>query len=329
MKVLFICPRFFGYEKNITDALLRQGHEVTYYDEKPYNNVIFKIVLRLWKNSLFVRKIIDKYFTKILKESPSDIDVVIVLKGESLTDNIVAKIRNKYSEAKFVFYAWDSIINYPHVHKYLYQFDKVFTFDSHDALTHDNMELLPLFFSPEFTMAASVFDNINKNKKKISFLGTVHSDRYELLGEIYKKYKNEYDLNFILYFPSVIVLLGFLSANIKNIIKYKLYTFSLRSRSKTEMANLFLSSNAVLDIQHPGQSGLTMRTLECMPLQRKMITTNTEIKKYPFYSPQNYMVLNRQKLEIDPDFLDTIYDPLEIEIIDRYSVDTWVRILCE
>lgn len=327
MKVLFLCPRFFNYENEISDALRRSGATVDYFDEKPFNNVLFKIILRLWKNNNYLKRISDTYFARVLSCAGDDYDYVIVLKGESLDRKNLLKFKKKYKNAKFVYYAWDSIKNYPHIQGYLNLFDRVFTFDDDDAREYDFMNHLPLFYSPAFVNATN--KNHSQNiKPTIAFLGTVHSDRYKLLGEIYKKHKNVYNLKLVLYFPSVIVLLGFILANIKDIIKYKLYGFTLRSRNKQEIAIFFSGADAVLDIQHPHQTGLTMRTIESLPLKRKFITTNSRVKDYDFYSADNFYFIERKGVNIDPSFFNTPYDDSHFDIISGYSVDAWVKTLC-
>ncbi|MGP3592563.1 hypothetical protein [Vagococcus sp. WN89Y] len=329
MKVLFICPRFFNYENEITDALKRIGATVDYFDEKPFNNVFFKMILRLWKKSRFVRWTINKHIDIILSQTLDDYDYVFVLKGESLTQRLLLKLKKKYTRAKFVYYAWDSIRNYAHIQQYLYLFDKVYTFDDQDAKNFSSMTHLPLFFSPEFSNSAAESQLAGrKGKPKIAFLGSVHSDRYQLLGEIYSRYKDKYRLDFILYFPSLIILAGFIFKNISNIKKYKLYSFTLKSRSKNEVADFFRSADAILDIQHPGQTGLTMRTIECLPLERKMITTNNSVSCYAFYCPENFFFLDRTTKFIDEDFFNVPFKKVDNTVIEKYSIDAWVRAIC-
>lgn len=327
MKVLFLCPRFFNYENEISDALRRSGATVDYFDEKPFNNVFFKIILRLWKDNNYLKHISDSYFEKVLSRADDNYDYVIVLKGESLDRKNLLKFKEKYKSAKFIYYAWDSIKNYPHIQKYLNLFDRVFTFDDSDAREYDFMNHLPLFYSPDFVNQTAKSSLINR-KPTIAFLGTVHSDRYKLLGEIYKKHKHDYNLKFVLFFPSIIVLLGFIFTNIKDILKFKLYHFTLRSRNKQEIAAFFSDADAVIDIQHPRQTGLTMRTIECLPLKRKFITTNSRVKDYDFYSVDNFYFIDRKDIKIDSSFFSSPFDDSHSDVVSRYSVDSWVRTLC-
>ena len=80
----------------------------------------------------------------------------------------------------------------------------------------------------------------------------------------------------------------------------------------------------MLDIQHPNQTGLTMRTIEMIGLNKKIITTNSSITEYDFYSPNNVLVIDRENVEIDLAFFETQYEKLEDNIYYNYSLSKWV-----
>ena len=61
-------------------------------------------------------------------------------------------------------------------------------------------------------------------------------------------------------------------------------------------------SNTILDIHHPKQTGLTMRTIEMIGMNKKIITTNKDIINYDFYNPNNILVIDRKKIKINLDF---------------------------
>lgn len=323
MNTLLICPKFFGYEKDIYGALVSQNHNVTYIDEKPYNNDIFKVLVRLFGKSNFVRCLIKKHIATALKKVPNEIDCIIVVKGESLSLENVIFLKTVFPKARLIFYAWDSINNYPHVIDYLPLFDDCFTFDDRDIIQYPFFSHLPLFYSKDFENRVAKTALVGK--PKIVFAGTVHSDRYKLLGEIYKKYKLVFDFEFFLYFPSGILLLKFIKDNFLKIIKYKVFGFSLRSKEKKEIAEFFLNSTAILDIQHPKQHGLTMRTIEILPLQRKIITTNPEIQRYDFFLPENIMIIDRERPMLTEEFLMTPYQAVNPDVLQQYSVEGWVK----
>jgi len=322
MNTLLICPKFFGYEKDIYQSLIDQNHNVIYIDEKPYNNTIFKIIVRLSGRHFIVRNFIKKYIERSIANIQLSLDYIIIVKGESFSVENIRYLKEKHPHAKFLFYAWDSVKNYPHVIEYLPLFDRCYTFDDKDIENYTFFKHLPLFYSKEYEV-----ENIAKaavSKYRVVFAGTVHSDRYQLLGELYKRYKNIYDFDFFLYFPSRLLLLKFIIKNYRLILKYRILSFSLQSKSKKEIADYFLNATAIIDIQHPKQHGLTMRTIEILPLQRKLITTNSEIKRYDFYHNENIMVIDRDDPILDEQFLLTPFKEIDPKIVHQYSVNGWV-----
>ena len=62
-----------------------------------------------------------------------------------------------------------------------------------------------------------------------------------------------------------------------------------------DIVSLYKESEVILDINHPGQNGLTMRTFEALGAGKKLITTNTEIKKLSelIKSAFNYKQINK------------------------------------
>jgi|GEM_PF-6099694 len=45
-KILFIALKFFGYEKEIEQALLRMGAQVDFYDDRPKNTFVYKALIQ-------------------------------------------------------------------------------------------------------------------------------------------------------------------------------------------------------------------------------------------------------------------------------------------
>ena len=86
-------------------------------------------------------------------------------------------------------------------------------------------------------------------------------------------------------------------------------------------------SKAVLDIQFSSQIGLTMRSIECIGMGVKLITTNTSIRKYDFYNENNILIIDRENPIIDWDFLDKQYEEIEEKIYEKYSLKNWIDVI--
>ena len=95
--------------------------------------------------------------------------------------------------------------------------------------------------------------------------------------------------------------------------------------SQDKIIEIFDNSKVVLDINHPLQFGLTMRTIECIGAEKKLITTNKNIKDYDFYNPNNILIIDRENINIDMSFFEKEYQTLPDELYKKYSLTNWLR----
>jgi hypothetical protein len=83
-------------------------------------------------------------------------------------------------------------------------------------------------------------------------------------------------------------------------------------------------SAAILDIEHPNQSGLTMRTFEVIASGKKLVTTNKKIVEHDFYEPARICVIDRESPRIPEEFLEVPTPSLSDEFIAYHSLRGWV-----
>ncbi len=321
MNALLICPEFFDYAVHMKQAIERQGLQCVRLDEKPSNTAFAKIAIRLFGQKKAVQKILSRNLKNKINNLEIDFfDYVIIVKAECISNEFMTWIKGKYSSSKFIFYAWDSIKNYPHVEHLLHHFNLSFSFDKNDSVNYAQLQHLPLFYSPSYFKSPAV-----PKPGRISFIGSYHSDRFHVLKKISEKYNDIYDLNFTLYFPSIIVLASFLVKNLKSLSACKHIKFTLKSISGEKIAQEYNDSKAVIDVHHPHQNGLTMRVIELLPLERKIITTNESIKSYPFYNTNNICIIDRDNPIIDEGFIASDYLQSDISFTSNYSIDSWAK----
>lgn len=89
-----------------------------------------------------------------------------------------------------------------------------------------------------------------------------------------------------------------------------------------------LSSKALIDLMQHGQDSLTLRVMESLFYEKKLITTYQNITRESFYDPQNIMVvqspdsIDEQALR---EFLDTPYRPVDPQLVAYYEYDNWIE----
>ena len=143
-RILFIGPRFFGYEKEIRNNLIDFGAEVDFYDDRPANDFFTKLFIRINFQYLVQLKI-TKYYQLILRKINSkSYDYIFIISPEVLNRNRLQKIQRTQTHSKTILYMWDSFKNKDTIDM-LSLFDKIITFDNIDAEKY-NLEFLPLFY---------------------------------------------------------------------------------------------------------------------------------------------------------------------------------------
>lgn len=319
-RILFISVSTFNYEKAIKKELENIGFEVDLYDEKPSNSILIKGLIRL-KKSLYAYHL-KKYYSRIFSEiSKKNYNFLFVLKGESVPLYFIEEFKRKFPNAELIFYTWDSFKNNKNPLTFIHLFDKCFTFDTSDALEY-NLFFRPLFYLNEYSKIKSIKNN--KYDYELLFLGTAHTDRYIISNKIVEVCKS-YELSSFTYYymqgKYVFLFKRIFDLSFKFFDKDKI---SFESLNLNEILSLISTSNVILDIHHPNQTGLTMRTFEALGAGKKLITTNQEIKKYRFYNPINILVIDRNDVKIDKSFFSPNYIPIEKEIHEAMSLNGWI-----
>jgi hypothetical protein len=323
-KVLLISPKFFGYEAEIERELVNLGAAVDFYDERPFSSSVAKIANRL-NFKFFIKKRIKQHYAEILEQALTrQYDFMLVISPETMDINFVRCFKASCPNAKTVLYLWDSIVNKKNVRFLLEAFDKAVTFDPNDAAVDARVYFLPLFYISRYDRPAiEMRDDVN-NIYNVAFIGTAHSDRYAIVNKVLTGIRASTLSNFI-YFYSPSKLLFFMKKLLSSELKGISYSeVSFNSLSSQQIADVFLRTNVVVDIEHPKQNGLTMRTIEMLGLQKKLITTNKNVMSYDFYHPNNICVVEREHPVIKQSFIDCNYQPVDESIRTKYSLSQWL-----
>lgn len=320
-KILFFCPKFFGYEKEISQKMIDSGAEVKFYDERMNPSTLEKMLIRLNFRGILKSKI-NRYYKKIIDEYNFDyFDYVLFFNPETVTIELLKALKEKQKKAKFVLYMWDSFSNKSHSRELMPYFDKSLTFNREDAYQY-NMIFRPLFFIDKYD------GDCNKIPVDcdidICFIGTIHSDRYKLLKQVEQwAYKNELKIYFYMYFPSLISYFVYKLRNIGKISVLK-KDFKFIPMKSNEVFSYLARSKVIIDIQHPKQTGLTMRTIEILGMRKKLITTNTEVRNYDFYNEDNIEIIDRNNVCINRDFILNEFNNSVDNVRKKYTIESFL-----
>lgn len=272
--VLFICPDFFDYKSLIAEELSKHFDKVLSYADRPACSSISKAMLK-YNFPLYSTQISKKYcdsiYDSIRNELPF-ITHVIIVKGTCINPCFLDLLRKDNNKIKVISYSWDSIFNIRTFISLAEKSDYAFTFDVKDSLDY-KLDYLPLFYSEvQNNRLTAVDDSVSY---EYSFIGSYHGDRVSVLSRFFE-HKKEVSKYIKIYFQSRLQYFFYFlrDSSLRNCPRDWI-TFEPIPRNTLEAISA--ASCNIIDIHHPKQTGLTMRTWETLQGHSRLITTNPAI----------------------------------------------------
>lgn len=316
-RILMFSPAFFHYEDLIADKMRELGAEVDYFDERSVTSSFSRGLLHV-SASVF-RTHTYKYYDSILNLVRSrDYDYILFVKCDMADEKILQTFRCTFPKAKMILLLWDSMKLIEGIEKKFEYFDRLLSFDRNDCIAHPELIFRPNFYTD---------DCLTYNEKEIydwSFCGTIHSDRYNVIRQICSismRRGYSYDLYPYLQSKQIYWLYRMLKKEFRDT---KAEDFIYEKTSFEESVRTMSKSRAVVDIEHPKQSGLTTRTLLTIAMGKKLITTNEDTVNYDFYDPEMVWIINRNNVEIPEDFIKKPNRMPGDAFYQKYSLRRWV-----
>jgi hypothetical protein len=243
--------------------------------------------------------------------------------GMQFDSEFFKKLRRLNPRAKFINFHWDSIRPEYDYLKMIKYFDKVFSFDLKDCLSHTEIQYLPLFYLDEYEKFRK--NNCNQCIEiDVLFIGNWRNyERYHLIKAIENQCKqNQLRFYYYLYYPIIAQIRAVRKGIIPYDAKHKFLSYN-------EILNLFAITNTIIDFPSSFQTGLTMRTFETLGAGKKLITTNKNIINEPFYNPEYINILDINRLKLDVDFIRNTPTSSMEEKINNYSIKNYINQLLQ
>ncbi|MGB3452427.1 MAG: hypothetical protein WBA59_01215 [Moheibacter sp.] len=319
--ILFISASFFNYEKAVISRMLEMGATVDFFDERPSNSGFTKGIIRVYPK--LIQKKIDDWYESILRHTDKKkYDYFLLIKGESIPFSFLEEFKKRHLETTTVFYSYDTVKEYPRMLKLFPYFDRKFSFEPADVLNY-GFKLRPLFYLNDYLKT----DQKSDFKYDLVFVGSAHTDRYRIGEEVRSILNNQKRKSYFFYYSPGKLFFYLKRIFDKNMKSFDVSKLSFEKLSHHQIAEIYKETFSVLDINKPFQFGISMRTFETLASGRKLMTTNPEIKFYPFYNPNNVLIIDREKIEIPNQFFETGFEPTGHEFKQRLSVENWIESL--
>lgn len=319
MNILFIAPSVFNFYRHIISSFEERGHNVKYIDEYYRTGVplIDRLILKLPDNILI--KMHELYISKNINEV-DEVDKIVIIRGRYFSESLLRKIKIKYPNKPLIMYQWDFCENLPLLDRQIKYFDEIYSFDRNDCdkygFTHK-----PLFFNKTHK---NISDVENKIQYDISFIGTDHSNRYEMIQDFISKNDTIKKKYIYLYRPYLSLCLNFFF-DYKNFKKRNFKFYKKNHLDEESVIDVISKSRAILDIAQPNQDGLTIRTLEALGLKKKLVTTNKNIINYDFYNTDNILIIDSLNMTVPEYFFLSEYKEIPEAIYNKYFIDNWIE----
>ncbi|MBU3563628.1 hypothetical protein [Polynucleobacter sp. Tro8-14-1] len=315
-RILLVAPKFFGYANDIVNEMVRCGASVDWLPDRPFDSTIAKALTRVRPD--WVQPFASGLYKKMLESfGARHYDYIFVINGQTLSQSMLRRLRIDFPTAKFILYMWDSMENRPGVLKNLKYFDSALSFDPQSSRQF-GMKLRPLYYSHDFK---PLNDNVRFD---LSFIGTMHSDRYAVINKIKQGISADIRSYFYLYLQSPMVY-QYYRATKRDMRHAQKSEFSFAPLDRLAVKSVFGQSNCIIDVEHPEQRGATMRTFEALGAEKKLITTNKNVSNLDIYATGNVCIINRERPVISKNFIKSPFIPYSKEIMYRYSLNGWLE----
>ena len=190
-------------------------------------------------------------------------------------------------------------------------FDDIFVFDPDDVKKYPEAALhfLPncYFGEPDFSIPSEI---------DLLYIGQYLDERNVQLKNLHQ-YLEEHQLSYTSH-TSLYRGRDFIPLHHK-ILHHKIST------TYQENIDFVKKSKTLIDFKRDEHDGLSLRFFEAMQYGKKIITDNFSVKNYDFYHPNNIFVTNYVNLEGLVDFLQSPYQSLPSELVEKYTFKNWIN----
>jgi hypothetical protein len=314
-RLLLIGLRYHAYTSGIAAEFEQMGFAVTYHEVQP-RSLLFQLARRLWP-SLYRRMLDHHHRAIIAAEQNRQYDFVVFIQAHQVSIENLQTLRRQHAGARFVLYNWDSI--YTHDYRpVMHVFDRVFTFDKADA------SALGIGYLPLFCLRSlQAMRTVPPSQGAVYCIGNVATAPRYLAVRAFAAYCRANGIPFYTHMTCSVYAFYLL---LRQGIFPRGVTFLPISRKRAH--DMIARSVAVFDFANHRQSGYTMRLIENLCMDRKIITNNENVLQEAFYSPDRIYTYR------DLDFSGVkafLARKLEggVDAIEAYHIQNFVRRLID
>lgn len=310
MLITVICPGLKDYFfSKVKDDKVRVVEEPFVSETNRLKKLLQRVIKKTDVGSLYYI-FLKKSLSRLLSNSSK-----CIIFDQAFSPALVKAVHKMNKKARIIVYLWNPVFKDRRIIPKLEQVKRyvsIYSFDKNDCKTY-GFQFSPMIYDFSSIMDYQKEDNC-KPQYDVSFVGYL---------------KNRED--------NLVLLYNYLTQNglaafyyvLDNIKSGKTFPFPIYEKylDYDEYKKIIKSSKAILDIVQNGQTGLTIRSMETLAFQKKLITNNTDVKNYSFYKPANIFVLGEDDIDSLMEFLNSDFEPVSSDIMREYNFTDWARSL--
>ena len=312
MNICLISFDYWNYDQHIVAALKQKGITANHID---INTFTYHYSSRFEKIKNFFTKLIFNKNIKKIKRNEFIInelnklgkqDAILVIRPDLIS--LKTHFLIKQYTTNYIAYIYDSCKRFPVDHLLNNVFNTIYSFDLKDVKKYHFKHIPNYIYLPK--------KELTTHFKYDVFIILSIDERLALLNKL------------AAYFDTINVNYKFMVVNKKkpdNLHKNIEYT---NKEVRPDDLKMYLNEAKVfLDLVRHGHNGLSFRIFEALAYQRKVITSNPNVKQYDFYSDNNFCVINDDDFKIPSSFFKTDYQKLPKKTYQHFTIDNWVSIV--
>ena len=320
-KILFIYKNQ-TLSKVFEENLYKEGYDLEILFKEQFKQFrltflqkIINIICRVFfKVNNYPIKADEENFKNFCKKSLKNLpqkkfDYCLFIRGDLIPEFVIKHARSISN--KMVDFQLDGLSVSSKILDYQKYFDDIFVFDPDDVKKYPEAALhfLPncYFGEPDFSIPSEI---------DLLYIGQFIEKRHQQLSSIHN-YLESQQMHYSSY-TSLYQGRDFIPLHHK-ILHHKIST------TYQENIDFVKKSKTLIDFKRDEHDGLSLRFFEAMQYGKKIITDNFSVKNYDFYHPNNIFVTNYVNLEGLVDFLQSPYQSLPSELVEKYSFKNWIN----
>lgn len=289
----------------ISKMQLKDCHTVPYY-KKITKHKLIRIIAIIWMQKLNIP--FQSFWYGTWKKQLMEYDQIIVFDrhwGRRIFDYIHKKCPDK----RLICWYWNTIDNKNKILPLKYRkFVEIWSFDEEDCKKYGFFHNVQFYFREEpIRTNISKYDAVfvGKDKGRVRAIESINQTFKDLKMKTYVK-----------------IIRDNTSSN------YESELYTEQEISYYRLREIIRQSECIVDVPQDKQYGITMRVLEALFLQKKLLTTNQSVEFYDFYDPKKIYIWkfndseNLKKLKKFMDNKDTYYSE---DDLNNYSFEKWLK----